>query len=326
MSNTNHSTWMLSPKNLIGLVGAEYGLMQNAGVLKRFYITALLIVIIMLLTWASVYYAIDLLFHTAAIEITLAIFFCLLFVCIYIFLLNTFAKENRERKTFLTASNIIRIGFVSLMGFLIAQPLIIMLYSSNLSAGVDDYKKQLLKIHTAKIAALANDEITNLALKQRFYIGQRDMFGTSIYDSQINHLDDAIKLAQNKALTLVHAAQQTISRSGFFLYRVQKTNHEYPLSWLATVFIVLLFLLPGYLIYSISGKDEYYQLKKTQEKNMVMSAYASFLNDHKILFKEQVSIFSRYEDPPFNTARKELAERAPAADFIQKYVTNDSSY
>ncbi|RFM26559.1 hypothetical protein [Deminuibacter soli] len=77
MSQHNRS-WMFSPESFVRLLGAEYSLMRSAGVLQRFYISSLLIVAIMLLTWLSVRYAIDLLFHAIIIEIALAIFFCLL--------------------------------------------------------------------------------------------------------------------------------------------------------------------------------------------------------------------------------------------------------
>lgn len=322
MNNDNKSIWMVSPRSFIGLLGAEYDLMRDTGVLRRFYFSSLSIIIIMLLTWISVDYAIDLLFHSIVVEIMLAIFFCLLFTCIYIFLLNTFAKENRGRRGILNTSNIIRIGFIAFMGFLLAQPLIILLYSPTLVPIVESYKQYLLKKHTIQIDALAKDEMRNLLAAKHYYTTQRDILGTSLYDNQLAKIDSRIKLMQSKVASFKHAAQQTINQNSFFLYRVQKINHEYPSAWLATLLIILLFLMPGYLVYTISSQHEYYRLKKEQEKKLIADAYTFFTAHYKMLFNERVSIFSRYKDPPFNTERKQPAIPASMTDFLQKYLDN----
>ena len=323
MSRNIQSTWMFSPKSFVSLLGAEYHLMRDAGVLRRFYISSLLIIIILLLTWISIYYALDLLFDAPAIEILLAIFFCLLFFCIYIFLINTFAKENRKHKRILNASNIIRIGFVVFMGFLTAQPLVILLYSTPLASDVENYKRQLFNEHTAKINALINVEITKLATEQQYYTNQKNRFGTSAYDRELEKISGRTGALQHKKTILEQTAQQTIDRNSFFLFRVEKVNNKNPISWLLTLLVVLLFLMPGYLIYSISSKHKYYQLKKAREKEMVASAYSQFTRRYQTMFREPVTIFSRYEDPPFNKVRKQSPVAASITDFLQKYLNND---
>jgi len=322
MSNTNKSSWMVSCKRLIMLLGAEYSLMRDTGILKRFYISSLLIVVIMGITWVSIEYAIDLLFHAIAVEMTLAIFFCLLFFCIYIFILNTFAKENRGREGVVNTSNMIRIGFIAFMGFLVAQPIVILIYASNVSPAVEEYKQNLQRIHAAKIDDLDKAALVSLADKRCYYMVQNSMSPSSIYDSQLVKTDSAIRQIQDKAASFKYAAQQTIGRNSFFLYQVIKVNSGYPMAWLFTLLIILLFLLPGYLVYSISSKNEYYLLKKAQERKLVMEAYSFFTEHYRVLFNEKVSIFSRYEDPPFNAVRKQPPVPASMTDFLQKYLGN----
>jgi amino acid transporter len=322
MSKVNQSAWMFSPKSFISLLGAEYGLMRDAGLLKRFYIISLLIMAIMLLTWVSIEYAINLLFHVVFVEVALALFFVLLFVCIYVFLLNTFAKDSRTSSGIMNTSNLIRIGFIIFMGFLIAQPLVILLYASSITPAVENYKQQLLKMHTAKVDVLIKDEVEGLVVKQKYYLGQKNRFGASIYDNGIAKINNAIKLKQDKATSFKAAAQQTIDRNSFFLFRVEKVNRGRPLVWLLTLAIVMLFLLPGYLIYTISSQHEYYQLKKAQEKKLVMDAYSVFCKHYTKMFSENVTVFSRYQDPPFNTIRKQPPIPASMTEFLQKYLGN----
>jgi hypothetical protein len=322
MSKNSQPSWMISPNNFVSLLGAEYHLVRDTGVLKRFYISALLIVIILLLTWAGIYYALDLLFHSLTVEITLTIFFCLLFFCIYIFLLNTFAKENRGQKGIFNISNIIRMGFVSFMGFLIAQPLVILLYASTLSPSVKNYKQKILNEHTIKIDGLMRDDLADLVNEQLFYSVQKKRFGTSAYDIELVKIANRIAILQQKTIILKQTAQQTIEHSSFFLFRVEKVNREHSMSWFLTLLIILLFLMPGYLIYSISSQHEYYISKKAREKELVTVAYGQFTMRYKTMFHGKVAIFSRYEDPPFNKIRKQAPVSASITDFLQKYLDN----
>lgn len=313
---------MISPESFIKLLGAEYDLMRDAGVLKRFYLSSILIVVIASLTWISVEYAMDLLFHSIAVEITLAIFFCLLFFCIYIFLLNTFSKENRVRNGILNASNVIRLGFIAFIGFLIAQPLIVLLYEGPLSLSVEKYKQELLQSHADKIDVLVKNELASLNARLIYYMDQKKSSGTNAYDEDIDRIGSKMSVMQDKANFLQFAATRTIDHSSFFLYRVEMVGRTYPLSWLLTLFIMLLFLLPGYLVYTISSRDEYYRLKKEQEKALVLHAYGFFTSHYKRLFKDKVPIFSRYEDPPFNKVRKQPVVPSSMTEFLRKYLDN----
>lgn len=314
------SSWMISPKSLISLLGAEYHLMKDAGVLKRFYISSILIVTILALTCVSIFYALDLLFHKFAIEATLAVFFCLLFFCIYTFLLNTFAKENRKQKSLLSLSNIIRISFVAFMGFLIAQPIIILIFSEKLSHEVNLHKQRVLAAHTTMINNLMSEEVNKLAGDLKKYQQQKVLFDTDIYDRSINKIQQDLRTL-NAEVNLLHvSARQTIDQNSFFLYRIQTVVRKYPVSWIFTFLIVLLTLLPGYLIYSISSQHVYYVLKKSEEKKVIVSGYNMFLSRYREMFIDQLTYFSRYEDPPFNTVRKQAPSLASTKDFLQKYL------
>lgn len=322
MNNETQPAWMLSPKRFIRLLGAEYQLVRDTGILKRFYLSALLIIIILMLTWVSIQYALDLLFHTFIIELSLAIFFCLLFLSIYIFLLNTFAKENRGRKRILNISNIIRIGFVVFMGVLVAQPLVILLYADKLTPEVGIYKQLIFAKHKEQVTALTKDETEKLLIQKARYTGQKQKSGTQVHDSDIYKIENKLQSIHDKAASINHSAQVAIEQNSFFLFRISTVNRQYPLSWVFSLFIVLLFLLPGYLIYTIPSQHEYFSLKKAREKELITVAYAEFRTRYTLLFQTPLEIFSRFEDPPFNTTRKQLPTSASMKEFFQKYIDN----
>ncbi|WP_300603882.1 DUF4407 domain-containing protein [Niabella sp.] len=322
MSNNSKMRGIASPKSFVKLLGAEYGLMRNTGILKRFYISALLILAILLLTCISVFYAIELLFHSVAVELTLALFFSLLFICIYIFLLNTFSKEDRKHKKRWSFSDSIRIGFIAFIGFLMAQPLTILLFASTLSADVNDYKEQLLKAHAVRISGLAAKETETLEARYRYYNQQKHQSGTTIHDGQIARIDRTLQATHSKMLALEQTAARTIAANSFFLYRIKKVSGSYPLSWLLVIAIVALFTLPALFIYTISSEEHYYQQKKALERKMITEAHHSFMMHYLQLFNHSVTVFSRYTDPPFNTIRKAPPVSGTTDEFIQQYMNN----
>lgn len=310
----------LFARRLIGLLGAEYQLLREAGLLRRFYTCALLIVATMACTWMGIEYAINLLFHNTFVEIGLAVFFSSLFVCMYIFLLNTFSKEQSGGNRWKSLSNGIRTGFVAFIGFLIAQPLIILVYAGSLALDVSAYKEKLTHAHFAKIDALTGTEWKKLALERQ----RLEALGvtSASHRRDLQRVDSLRSSLQQKTNLLKQSAAASIQQSGFFLFRVESVNRHHPIAWLVTAVIVAVFLLPGYLVYTISGQHDYYQVKKEREKKLVLAAYHRFADRWISLLPEPTAIFSRFEDPPFNQQRKQRALPASLTDFLRKYIDN----
>jgi hypothetical protein len=123
---------------------------------------------------------------------------------------------------------------------------------------------------------------------------------------------------------LIGETTREIDRSSFFLYRVKLVINR-PSSWVLCLFIVIMFVLPGYLIFSIPSDNVYYQLKKETEKRMIQNEYQSFTNLYLDVFKKKykvdIEIFSRFEDPPFRRIRKSNTEFGTLEAFTAKYIT-----
>lgn len=320
MRHHNRFSWMIRPRGFIKLLGAEYDLMQKAGsnVLVKFYASSILIVITGLLTFLSVRYAIDLLFHVLAVEITLSIFISLLFMIMYIFLINTFSKELRERKIY-NLSNVSRIGFVVFMGFIISKPIETYIYKDELNTEVATYKQQLFLDHVQKINSLYNLDVSELASqKQAYEKFNRD----SIFAPEIENISKRIEAVNKKRDELISSSEFRIRNAAYFIYQVRSVVGKHPTSWLVCLGIISLFLLPGLIIYLISKDDEYFKLKSSQEKRMIQNAYDAFLEKYTSLFKRyklEISFYSKYEDPPFNTQLKIAPKSKSTTDFHNKY-------
>ena len=143
MSRQNKFSWMVKPKGFIKLLGGEYDLMQKAGgtVLFKFYLSSVIILFIAFVSFVSIVYAIELLFHAIIVEVLLSTFLSLLFLLLFIFIVNTFTKDARQRKL-LNLSNITRLGFVMFIGFIISKPIEAFLYRHTIETDIVQHKTQ----------------------------------------------------------------------------------------------------------------------------------------------------------------------------------------
>lgn len=318
MSRQNKFSWMVKPKGFIKLLGGEYDLMQKAGgtVLFKFYLSSVIILFIAVFSFFSIVYAIDLLFHMIIVEILLSTFLSLLFLLLFIFIVNTFTKDARQRKL-LNLSNITRLGFVMFIGFIISKPIEAFLYRHTIETDIEQHKTQLVKEHTLKIDQLFAQDLLKLKM-EKAKSTSLGLYGDTL---QINR---QVGLIDEKKKELAATSIFRIEHGAYFIYRIKVISGKYPGSWLISLVVVTLFLLPVFLIYSISADEEYFKRKNEQEKKMVERAYKAFTQKYAEIFLNtyglKLEFYSKYEDPPFNTLPKKLPVSRSVNDFHERYA------
>lgn len=321
MSRHNKFSWMIKPRGFIKLLGGEYDLMQKAGgtVLFKFYLSSVIILIIAGISFISIVYAIELLFHIVIVEILLSLFLSSLFVLLFIFIVNTFTKDARQRKL-LNFSNITRLGFVMFTGFIISKPIEAFLYRHTIEADIENHKVQLIKDHDLKINQLFAHDLGKLASEKSKYI---DLNASEGFDADISQIDQQVALINQKKNDLAATSALRIENGAYFVYRIKVISGKYPGAWLISLIIVLLFLAPVFLIYSISSDEEYFKRKNAQEKKMVERAYKAFTQKYSEIFLAaydlKLEFYSKYEDPPFNTLLKKPPVCKSTDDFHERY-------
>lgn len=322
MNKQHKFSWMVKPRGFIKLLGGEYELMQKAGgtVLFKFYLSAIAVVAIAGISFLSLLYAVELLFHKVIVEILLSLFLSSLFVLLFIFIVNTFTKDVRQR-SLLNFSNVTRLVFVMFIGFIISKPIEVFFYRNVIEPHVEHHKTTLIKGHIDKIHQLFEDDLNKLFNSKRKYesINTSGDFNTDI--SQINEQIDI--LGQKKA-NLAAASVFRIEHGAYFIYRIKVISGNYAGSWLISLVVMALFLLPVFLIYSISADEEYFKRKHAQERKMVEKTYQAFTQKYSEIFLDryglQVDLYSKYEDPPFNTLLKKSPVCRSADDFHERFA------
>jgi uncharacterized membrane protein len=318
MSRQNKFSWMVKPKGFIKLLGGEYDLMQKAGgtVLFKFYLSSVIILFIAFVSFVSIVYAIELLFHAIIVEVLLSTFLSLLFLLLFIFIVNTFTKDARQRKL-LNLSNITRLGFVMFIGFIISKPIEAFLYRHTIETDIEQHKTQLIKEHTLKIDQLFAQDLLKLKM-EKAKSTSLGLYGDTLQISR------QVALIDQKKKELAATSIFRIEHGAYFIYRIKVISGKYPGSWLISLVVVTLFLLPVFLIYSISADEEYFKRKNEQEKKMVERAYKAFTQKYAEIFLNtyglKLEFYSKYEDPPFNTSPKKTPVSRSATDFHERYA------
>jgi hypothetical protein len=321
MTQERLSAWMIKPRSFVRLLGAEYDLMKKAGgyVLLKFYVSSFVICLIAIISFLSVCYATELLFHSRIVEIALSLFLSLLFFLMYIFLINTFAKDRQETRL-LNFSNVTRTAFVVFMGFVLSKPIEIWVYKEQLKAEVALVRENLVKDHSRKISQSYGQEINkhNKRIKDLEAI---NVNGTS--NREIDSIRIFITEIEANMRRLKSISRERIGNGSFFVYRVQSVSANHPWSWGICLLVLIVFLIPGYIIYSTSRTDNYFKLRKERDDRIISISYSNFLSTYSLLFKRKyglnVEFYSKYDDPPFNRILKKDSEFSASTKFHDKY-------
>ncbi|MDF2380971.1 DUF4407 domain-containing protein [Nostoc ellipsosporum NOK] len=317
MQYSERSLWTLLEKHFIRLAGGDYFLVMraDAALARKYAIAGMLMLGLLLLSLTSVFYGMDLLFHNWPAELGLSFFIACLFCFIYVFLMTTFTR--RAAGGYLTASNIVRIFFVVFIAVLVSKPLEIWLFNARVEESVAERKVFILKEHRNGAYKLYQHDLQALEYKRdrilaKPYYENEELV---LVNEALDHI--SAKLKESEVL-LIRRLEQT----SLLIYRIQ-TVSRYPVAWLFTLVIIAVFLLPGFLVYTVANDSRYFESKYRKERQLVKDEYAIFLLEYKkILGKWDAAIshYSVYIDPPFNTQRKKQPGYGAQEAFFEKYL------
>jgi hypothetical protein len=312
-------------RGIVSFIGIDYYLLKKSGEenIAKFYLSGFFVILILGISFFSVFYAFELMFHRWYAELLLACFFSFTFLTIYLLLIQTFSKETlptQYKLTFFNTSNITRICFVLLISFLIAQPVKIFLLSDKLDGDITTYKDRLYQAFADKNQSLYRMDLDKLYMQKQWY-AKLSYDGASAQlinenEQKTAAISERIEVDNREALIKIES-------SDFFLKRVEFAG-KYALSWWACLVIMMIFGLPVYLIYSISDDSKYYKEKKRFDHDLVFDKYQEFKKEYQLIFKDKydkdVQFLEHFEDPPFNKVRKPEAVYSDDKEFYEHFV------
>jgi hypothetical protein len=267
----------------------------EAGVAEKFASIGLLVLLVLILSvYSSIHFLVDLLNGNHSAALLIGGFWGAMIANIYYFLLFTItppllmgrehvmhgapALVTTEKKLLSRVSLGFRLLFVILLAIIVVQPWLVTIFDT--SRWIDQERR---------------------AYRMEF-VGLTDNGG---YSSDLPIVASQRKDARDRI-------DRLLSVNNFYTEKIRLIQRHYPLSWLVTMFVVLLFIAPIGLKYQIRNNSSFYTVKKEFEEHFVRSAYAQFKDRYATIFAERFGVATAwYEsclDPPFNTRKKEVQQ------------------
>lgn len=97
-----------------------------------------------------------------------------------------------------------------------------------------------------------------------------------------------LKKAINQKLDNYQKLEYLLSKSNFYIKRIQLILFENPFSWVTTFGVCLMFLLPIYFKYKVRDKTGFYDQKIDIEKRIVLDEYSKFKRNYSKLLQRNI--------------------------------------
>jgi len=313
-------------KGLLKLIGIELDILSSSSsnVIVLFLLSSISLLFVVLISFFSIEYALEYIFHNFFIDLFLSIFISYLFGNIYVFLIHTVSKDTVSKninKSFLSLSNISRIGFIIFIAFIISKPIEVYLLQNKIDPVISSYKLKIINESNTVFQSLYAEKFKDID----YEIYKMKVENDARMIRQSPELISLLKKKneyKNELKVLINNNQNAIINSNFFITKIKILSSTFILSWVICVIVIMIFLLPVYFLYKINSNHDYYINKSNYERNLIDNEYLIFKEEYSKIFlnkySAQVSYYETYIDHPYKTIRKSQVSK-DQSDFINKY-------
>lgn len=289
--------------------GEDFVIIQHCnhkGIQDRFAFIGGLTTLVFITSFLSCWYSFKMLFDGSWMTIPVSLFFAWMINNIYEVLLTTLCKPVMPlsyQGVIKHLSWSLRIGFIVFFAVFISKPLEAWLFEPALSVKVAAMKQESIKTAESKLVRLHQSYETSLInlIRKKEALHYPE---TAIkpYRDQLDQLHQQQDEAKERI-------EFVIGKADFFVQRLQILTGRgiFLLSWLFTLLLVALFLLPVYLKSNLDLTTPYLVEKREIYGGIVDKAFAAFKKDYSAIFlkKYQATVNYRenYTDAPYNTTK-----------------------
>lgn len=151
-----------------------------------------------------------------------------------------------------------------------------------LNSKEDALKSQILN----DLSILTNDEI----LSDETFLNdiEKTQISNQLLVADFDKYKANLKEAINKKNDNYQKLNYLLSQSNFYIKRIQLILFENSFSWIVTIAICLLFLLPIYFKYKVRDKTGFYDQKIEIEKRIVLDEYSKFKKNYSKLLQRNI--------------------------------------
>ena len=251
----------------------------------------------------SSFYAALLIFDYPIFSFIFALFWALTVFNIYRFTLvnisGSFLNDENKKSTLFKLSGIMCFVYIFFIVLTISKPIELFIFNDKIDGYVDNYKKT-----------------------------KYDNF-----ELELNRLVDNKQIAKEKKGIYLREFQNCNLKSKYFIQRLKMLNYYFPLSWLITLFLLVLFIYPSYRKFKFADTDEYEKINSVRETNLIVEEYKFFKKWYEYRFfintNKEIVFHEWAIDPPFNTTKirdyRTFTKHQELIDFLKNQETQNKS-
>jgi hypothetical protein len=324
----------LDNKGLWWFAGEDpYVLSQCSKKLRRkFSFIGILVVLISVISATGIAFGVEQILNSTTADIIIGVYFALFVFILYLFVLHTLSRNVLPNEgvdwTGKIISYSIRIGFLIILGILVAQPLNYLLFKKVVDNELVAFKNLEVSEYNQKL----NIKYANILSKARPNFKFKPQIFKEIEKNNRLKIRELRGFLENQKERNYFIRKILIQNTLFYSIKSSQPEINKPLvisSWLVTIFLVGIFIIPVFLKIFISISSEYYQIKRRIQTKVIDSHYWSFRKKYQQLLLKKypeadLSFPSLYMDPPYNTKRKSKPELLGQDAFI-KWLCNESN-
>lgn len=285
----------------------------SKGLRRRFSLIGLLVICLSIVAAASLTYGIDQILESAVFDVIIGLYWGFFVFVLYLFALYTFSKnvlpsgKNSWTGKFLSFG--IRIGFLAFLGFLVAQPLTYCFLQTPVDLELSVFKKEEIANEHAKL---------NLKYAQLLQDKRPELKTTVQFKKQIQEYNRF----KNRELRGFIKSQD---ERNFFIRKIIVMNTQGSvryISWLFSLVLVLIFILPVGLKFLVSLSTDYYRTKKRIQTRLIDSHHSRMVRSYNFVMQAKyghagITFSSAYIDPPYNTTLKSKPREKDKSEFLK---------
>lgn len=301
---------MLLIRLLWKLTGDDYRIIEdcNLGTKVRFALIGILVICIYLICFLSLSFAFVKIFNNTLVAVLLGVFFAWMIYYIYLLMLYTLSKVSysvNDKTIGRMVSVGIRLTFIVFISIIVAKPMEQLFFIEKVDIQVaelkeqrkQDYRQSTLDYFKRQIdliqANIDKKEIKNISM---------DKIDVEILEEQKSQL-----IAEQSSM--IASMERLVDESDYFFQSILLLNKNYPICWGITLINALIFLLPFILKMWMKSDSPYCIARNVNENRIILEDYSLFKERYaalmQALHQKDFCYSETYEDPPYNTIRKQ---------------------
>lgn len=145
-----------------------------------------------------------------------------------------------------------------------------------------------------RILTILSSLVSNEIASDNQFVNEIDniQIMNSLFQNEFAKCQKGLKDAVQDKINNYNNLDNLLSKTNFFIKRIQLLLSENPYSWVINFLIVVVFLLPIYFKYKVRDKTMFYEKKKKIEHQIIEDEYLEFKKVYSTLLQNNISRYN----------------------------------